>query len=195
MAATNGSQEDPSLNYIINHVFCPLKLPQQDDHTMCNDLALASMALDIAKKFKEHSGSDKKSHWKRIVGMLRKLRDTMKYQSLSPRTVESQLEAMKSGGVLAFLIRAQNAGLIVRRFDDGTTFESFEVSPTAAAVMGTVGKLLCSYPGPAIAVPHEVVDDPNFRAELANFLYHMNQDILDSAASTTKAGSTVVEER
>ncbi|KAH7922509.1 hypothetical protein BV22DRAFT_1131369 [Leucogyrophana mollusca] len=195
MAVTDGSQEDPSLNYIITHVFCPLKLPQEDDHTMCDDLALASMTLDIAKKFKEHSGSDEKSHWGRIVGMLTKLRDTMKYQSLSPTTVESQLETMKSGGVLAFLIRAQNAGLIVRRFDNETIFESFEVSPTAAAVMGTVGKLLCSYPGPAIAVAHEVVDDPNFRAELANFLYHMNQDILDSAASTTKAGSTVVEER
>ncbi|KAH7924415.1 hypothetical protein BV22DRAFT_1013332 [Leucogyrophana mollusca] len=195
MSATDRSQEDLSLNYIINHVFCPLKLPQKDDHSTYNDLALASMTLDIATKFWEKLGSDEGSNWEHTVRMLTNLCDTMEYQSLSPTMVESQLEAMESGGVLAFLIRAQNAGLIVRRFDDETTFESFEVSPASAAVMGTVGKLLCSYPGPAIAVPHEVVDDPKFRAELANFLYHMNEDILDSAASTTKAGSTVIEER
>jgi hypothetical protein len=61
--------------------------------------------------------------------------------------------------------------------------------------MGAKGKLLCSYPGPAIAVPAETVDDPLFRQELGSFLVQMNVDILDSTPITTKAHSTVKEVR
>jgi len=61
--------------------------------------------------------------------------------------------------------------------------------------MGTRGKLVCSYPGPAIAVPNEVFEDPLFVSELAHFLCRMNEDNLDAAPTTRKAGSTVAEER
>jgi hypothetical protein len=97
--------------------------------------------------------------------------------------------------VLALLIRAQNAGIIIRHFQHETIFESFEVSPQPAVVMAAKGKLLCSYPGPAIAVPREKVDHPTFRQELASFLAQMNVDVLDSAPTTTKAKSEVREER
>lgn len=79
--------------------------------------------------------------------------------------------------------------------DNKTVFESFEMSPPNEVVMACKGKLLCSYPGPAIAVPSNEVDDPTFRREFASFLAQMNVDLLDAAATTTKAGSTVVEER
>ncbi|KAJ8582164.1 hypothetical protein M405DRAFT_937913 [Rhizopogon salebrosus TDB-379] len=62
--------------------------------------------------------------------------------------------------------------------------------------MGAKGKLICSYPGPAIAVPNAVVGDSAFIAELANFLVHMDQDVLEDAAATrTKAKTTVIEDR
>ena len=62
--------------------------------------------------------------------------------------------------------------------------------------MAAKGKSVCSpTPGPAIAISLEDVDDPTFREELASFLVQMNVDVLDSAAKTTKAGSTVIEER
>jgi hypothetical protein len=72
--------------------------------------------------------------------------------------------------------------------EETTVFESFEVSLPNEVVMRTSGKLLCSYPGPAIAVPHRIVGDPRFRKELANFLVHMNVDDLDSTSITVKAG-------
>lgn len=56
--------------------------------------------------------------------------------------------------------------------------------------MAAQGKLLCSYPGPAIAV-----DNPTFLPELANFLAHMNYDVLDSAATTIEVHSTVLKLR
>jgi len=96
--------------------------------------------------------------------------------------------------VLVYLIRAQNAAVMFRRQPEETIVESFEVSPRTEAVMGAAGKLVCSYPGPAIAVPNNHLDDASFRAELANFLSKMDKDVL-AAPTTRKAGSEVAEER
>lgn len=93
------------------------------------------------------------------------------------------------------MIHAQNAAVIACKHWNSTVFESFEVSPPAAEVMGAKGKLLCSYPGPAIAVPNATADNPAFLEELASFLSQMDVDILDSAATSQKAQTTVVEER
>ena len=97
--------------------------------------------------------------------------------------------------VLAYFIRAQNAAIIFRKYADETVAESFEVSPCTKAVMGSRGKLVCSYPGPAIAVPNKVFKNSLFTSELAHFLCRMDEDDLDAAPKTYKAGSTVVEER
>jgi hypothetical protein len=61
-------------------------------------------------------------------------------------------------------IRAQNAALIVRRpaNSDFIQFEVFEVSPMNEAIMTAIGKLLCSYPGPAIQVPMDTYMDERF---------------------------------
>ncbi|KAF8260777.1 hypothetical protein EI94DRAFT_1747592, partial [Lactarius quietus] len=88
-----------------------------------------------------------------------------------------------------------NAAVLVRVLIDHVRFEIFEVSPQASEVMSTSGKLLCSYPGPAVQVSREVFADPYFLPELASFLIQMDIDVLDSAATTTKAGSTVREVR
>lgn len=94
-------------------------------------------------------------------------------------------------------IRAQNAALIVRRpaLTDLVQFEVFEISPPNTDVMTAEGKLLCSYPGPAIQVPVEVFMDESFLRELSSFLVQMNADVLDSTPTTFKAGSVVYEVR
>jgi hypothetical protein len=61
--------------------------------------------------------------------------------------------------------------------------------------MTTQGKLICSYPGPAIEIPNAVFEDEGFRSELVNFLVHMNHDVLDAAPTSRKAQSTVLETR
>ena len=97
--------------------------------------------------------------------------------------------------VLSYFVRAQNAAVIFRKLLNETLAESFEVSPCAKAVMSARGKLVCSYPGPAIAVANEAFEDSLFASELAHFLCQMNEDTLDAAPTTRKAGSKVVEER
>ena len=90
-------------------------------------------------------------------------------------------------------IRAQNAALIVRRLtlSDSIQFEVFEVSPQNTNVMTAEGKLLCSYPGPAIQVSAATFMDECFLRELSSFLIQMDVDILDSTPTTVKAGSVV----
>jgi len=94
-------------------------------------------------------------------------------------------------------IRAQNAALIVRRLavSDSIQFEVFEVSPPNTNVMTAEGKLLCSYPGPAIQVPAATFMDKCFLRELSSFLIQMDVDVLDSTPTTFKAGSVVNEVR
>ena len=98
--------------------------------------------------------------------------------------------------VLTFYIRAQNAALILRRLQHTMVFEVFEVSPPPEAVMAIEGKLICSYPGPAVELPLDVAEDPSFIEQLVNFLMKMDKDQLpDAEATTTKAGSKVPETR
>ena len=94
-------------------------------------------------------------------------------------------------------IRAQNSALIVRRLSlaDFVQFEVFEVSPLTSPVMSTKGKLLCSYPGPAIQVPVETFTNERFLRQLSSFLIQMDIDRLDSTPTISKAGSVVKEVR
>jgi hypothetical protein len=94
-------------------------------------------------------------------------------------------------------IRAQNAALIVRRLAhaDFVQFEVFEVLPLTGPVMSTKGKLLCSYPGPAIQVPADTFMDERFLRQLSSFLVQMDVDGLDSTPTISKAGSVVHEVR
>jgi hypothetical protein len=92
-------------------------------------------------------------------------------------------------------VQAQNAAVVVRVLVDHVRFEMFEVCPQASVVTSTNGKLLCSYPGPAVQISPEVFFNASFLQELASFLVQMDADVLDSTATTVKAGSTVREVR
>ena len=94
-------------------------------------------------------------------------------------------------------IRAQNSAVIVRKpaLTNFVQVEVFEVLPPSSAVMSAKGKLLCSYPGPAIQVPADTFTNGSFLRELSSFLVQMDVDVLDSASTAYKAGSIVREVR
>lgn len=98
--------------------------------------------------------------------------------------------------MLALYVSAQNAAVLVRKKSAVTTFEVFEVQAPNSEVMTTPGKLVRSYPGPAVEVPNAIAQDPEFLAEISNFLAQMdNEDLKESTPTTTKAGSEVRETR
>src|SRR5690606_31294963 len=98
--------------------------------------------------------------------------------------------------VLALHIRAQNCGLIIRHHNSEVVFEMFELSPSNEAIMSCAGKLICSYPGPAIAISHNDFHDPKFLKELSALLTGMYSTKLEAAMmKTKKAGVEVPEAR
>ncbi|KAG2137061.1 hypothetical protein DEU56DRAFT_912832 [Suillus clintonianus] len=192
LASTSGTEETLALQYIITHIFCPIKLPRHDDYAADNDHALLDFVLGSAHNFVSLLPDVDREHWSPLLKMLEHLGVITTSTSLT-KDFESQIRSMQAGDILAYLVRAQNAAVVLRRLDAKTIFESFEVSPSASAVMAAQGKLLCSYPGPAIAVPNSIVDNPTFGPELANFLAHMTRDVLDPAAMNTEARSVVLK--
>ncbi|KAK7040132.1 hypothetical protein VNI00_009938 [Paramarasmius palmivorus] len=184
------------LHYIVNHVFLPPKLPQECDESAENYSALCRTIFECARKYRRFIAEDEQPLWDTVVKMLEGLCTLETAEGFSQEEVQNQMLDLKCDDFLALLIRQQNAGMIIRRVGDRTIFESFEVSPTNEGVMSTQGKLICSYPGPAIAVPNNTARDPHFIFELSNFLTHMNTDVNKDAVPTTKkAGSEVTEIR
>jgi hypothetical protein len=93
-----------SLEYIINHVFCPLKLPQGNDHSLENDLALSQAVVDAALAFNDHVSDDNQLLWESSVKMLRNLKKSIRFSTLSAKEVESQISAMYNKGLLFSLL-------------------------------------------------------------------------------------------
>ena len=68
---------------------------------------------------------------------------------------------------------------------DSIQIEVFEVMPMGSAVMKAEGKLLCSYPGPAIQIPARLFMDECFLRELSSFLVQMDVDHLPPPPMTS----------
>ncbi|KAI9441022.1 hypothetical protein H4582DRAFT_1811232 [Lactarius indigo] len=182
---------------VIEHVFLPPKLPQeapteQAEHE--TNVALCHILIQAAQTFSQGLSPLPQSLWARMIKMMGSI-----YQATRAPLVEAELTGALSGlamgDVFVMHIRAQNAAVLVRVLVNHVRFEMFEVSPQASVITSTDGKLLCSYPGPAVRVSPEVFSNGSFLQELASFLVQMDVDVLDSTTTTVKAGSTVREVR
>lgn len=86
--------------------------------------------------------------------------------------------------------------MIIRKGHESTIFSIFEVQVPAEEVMSKPGKLVLSYPGPAVKIPNTIADDAGFIAEIASFLAQTDTEVFREAVPTTrKARSTVREVR
>ncbi|KAF8439864.1 hypothetical protein L210DRAFT_3645838 [Boletus edulis BED1] len=185
-----------TLQYIVTHVFCPLQLPDGDDYSVYNDHSLVRLVATVARLYSDHVDQTNIPQWHSVSRMLDNLREIVQFGSLDRSQTVSQLGNMNVGDALTFHIRSQNAAVLFRKQNAVTIFESFEVSPKAEDVMTTQGKLICSYPGPAIEIPNAVFEEEGFLSKLTNFLAHMHDDIIpDAAPKSRKAQSDLVEDR
>ncbi|RDB23567.1 hypothetical protein Hypma_009273 [Hypsizygus marmoreus] len=188
--------DDETLRYIINHLFLPVRLPDKDDHTIEKDLAICDVVIDKAEEFAKLFGTDFSDRWRPITKMLKDLRSLQSSSAWEEKAVLHAVTGLKPGDILVLPIRAQNACVILRKTEETMVYEAFEINPPNAEVMGTTGRLVCSYPGPAVTIVNETALELPFQTELVSFLAKMDVDLLpDSMPTTVKAGSTVVETR
>jgi hypothetical protein len=91
------AEETSVLEYIITHIFCPIQLPQHDDHTAYRDRALLDVVLGSARNFKSFLPHDDQEQWGPLLKMLENLGDTTISPSLT-EDIESQIRSMEAGG-------------------------------------------------------------------------------------------------
>ncbi|KAG6375284.1 hypothetical protein JVT61DRAFT_3506 [Boletus reticuloceps] len=87
-----------ALEYIITHVFCPLRLPGADDHSFPNDQALIEAVVDAAHAYTRVVADAGHSEWHSIANMLENLGVTVQSAKLDTGRVMSQLSDMQQGG-------------------------------------------------------------------------------------------------
>ena len=87
------------LNYIINHVFLPPKLPQKDDCDVSKTNALIDMMLEASEVFQDHIPKHERSEWVPCIKMIRSMRELKdRSGNLMPKNVETALRTMLDGG-------------------------------------------------------------------------------------------------
>lgn len=160
---------------VVHHVFLPPKLPQQADEdsdsiALINTVLSALVALrDLLppssppKALKEASGL--LSNIKSINGLAGGRIDEVRLRKI--------LTLLPVGRTLAANVSSQNAAVLITRRPDELVFEEFELSPLAADVVGTEGRLARSFPGLAVAVPVSILIGSDFSSMVASTLSTM----------------------
>ncbi|KAH8982408.1 hypothetical protein EDB92DRAFT_123752 [Lactarius akahatsu] len=182
---------------VVQHVFLPPRLPQKapTEKAECGtNAALCHVLVQAARTFCQYLSPTQQSIWAPMMKMMETI-----YQTARAPLVEAELKGTLSdlavGDVFVMHVREQNAAVVVRVAIDHVQFEIFEVTPPNGVVVSTSGRLICSYPGPAVQVSPEIFFNECLLQELSSFLIQMDVDVLDSTATTIKAGSTVREVR
>jgi hypothetical protein len=215
MLAPAALDPDPILRSVVEHVFMPPKLPQEGPNEQMEretNVALCDSLLEAAQDFLPIVPDSESPLWNRMIKMMDLARRAARVP-FKEADLQCALSDVMIGGtftltvfclrfyhflldIFVMHVRSQNAAVMVRRLEFANfVLEVFEVSPQNTDVMTAEGKLLCSYPGPAVQVPMDTFMDACFLRELSSFLVQMDVDILDSTPTTSKAGSVVHEVR
>ncbi|KAJ7272729.1 hypothetical protein B0H12DRAFT_592863 [Mycena haematopus] len=186
------------LDYAVNHLFLPPKLPHGDDTDVEVQQAFLRHVATCAKEFSEALGRDDaenelQTRWKLLQRTLDNFADIHGSGNMSKKRMEQLVGGMRLHDVLCFHIHSQNAGVILRRREDVILVEFFQASPSAPLVTGTKGKLCIQYPvGPCRSIPLDAACIKSFSALLADLAC---TPMPDSIPKTVKAGKEQAETR
>lgn len=173
-----------NLRYVINHVFLPPRLPQEDDASADNDLALVASLYKSLVEFSELEPTS----WESLspaIDMIRRF-----HNKASPTTVaniEENISNLADGGKppklpqvqtsmsnfavatghSIFYLQKQNAALLVTRKKDDILFQGFELLAPNDNVMSCEGALLREFPQRVALVRRQVVEGDNHNLQLA----------------------------
>ncbi|KAG6377846.1 hypothetical protein JVT61DRAFT_14627 [Boletus reticuloceps] len=103
-----------ALEYIITHVFCPLRLPGGDDHSLPNDQALMEAVIDAAHAYTHVVADAGQSEWHPIEKMLENLGATVPSAKFDRKRVLAQLSRMQRGGTRSTFVTRVAWPLMIR---------------------------------------------------------------------------------
>ncbi|KAF8420356.1 hypothetical protein EV426DRAFT_675169 [Tirmania nivea] len=190
--------EQEIMNHIIDHVFLPTKLPQDgkiNEHE--KDSAMLAFFGETIKKFCTSTLTKYIPLGPAVQKMAMNIVNLHGKGYLDHQVLTATFNHMSEGDIVPLYIEAQNAGLILRHKGKEIIFETFEVSAQNESILKCKGRLLCSYPGPSIALPTATFRDKQFLAEFTTCLIAMNEELPTDLPSpkASKAGIKISEIR
>ncbi|KAL1647101.1 hypothetical protein SLS58_002872 [Diplodia intermedia] len=186
-----------ALDFLINHVVFPAKLPQQEEDSATErrgEQLLTQLLNDTLKDFLAECAHGAHDKWKPVCSALQHLASGWaEYEG----TMKSTLRGLEPGDATFVHVKAQNAGLLLFRADaQSVLIHVFEASALSGAVVGSCDRLTWRFPGQTISLPSHLLKDDAFVDELAIMVLQMSTESVESCMQTTKkAQSTVTEER
>ncbi|KAF3221818.1 hypothetical protein TWF679_007032 [Orbilia oligospora] len=190
------------LDYIIQHVVLPPKLPQEEVRdSRQQNFALLNFLQQVAERYALDIsdqggglGECGKRQARKLLCLMASLHEP---NSDFPQRLQEAILALNTDDAFAFHVVMQNAGIIFRRVDDTLQFEVFEASPLPEAVVKCKGRLKCIYPGPATTISWEVAKNPRFLKELGAFLSHLDihEFTAETVSKSQKGGNSLSETR
>jgi hypothetical protein len=158
--------------YLIYHLVLPPELPQSDDPDRRFENVLLETTIDALKEFQGHM--DNEVHRQQVGSVVFMVVNLLNSRDAYQAVSESQLASILAGLIngtmersVAIEIKAQNAGLLLSKYQGSIVVESFELSPTNADVMATNGRLVRSFPASASKIKTELFRGTDLRATLA----------------------------
>ncbi|KAF8533563.1 hypothetical protein BDD12DRAFT_898540 [Trichophaea hybrida] len=170
-----------SMSFLFNHIFLPPQLPQNSESdTSQREQSLLEL---LATAVKDYQSSAEGEHVEKLGIVHKMLLSLAEIRcrgrgGISADVLKEKIVGMACGDVIVLHIAAQNAGMVLRHTGKEIRFESFEVSPTAAEVMAATGRLICSYPGPIIAVGVNIVQNTSFAQYISSMLEQLDSEII-----------------
>ena len=190
-----------AIAYLIYHVVLPPKLPQENDCDAQHEALLLNAVIHALRALQDEveDQGTKAVVGSGIISMetLRNSRDP--YGNVSEHQlleIFHELQHASDEMTVPLEIKAQNAGLLVRRCDKDIIFEAFELSPVNHAVMRSTGRLIREFPGVASRIPVEIMQDDAFRKSLAYTIAKMTtQAAPGTQPQVMKHGQLINENR
>lgn len=92
------SDEVANINYFINHIFLPPRLPHADDLEMKKEHALCCLIQQIAETYQKYLPFKERLRWDPIIRMLKNLANSQEFNEIPARHISQCMKEMKRGG-------------------------------------------------------------------------------------------------
>ena len=194
--ASKASQD--RLDYLLNHIALPPRLPQKNDPRLDKlEEALTESLLEWATVFRTKVGLHLTKPWDLLITTLFHCHVLHNGGKLNSSSLETALSQLALGQCLIIYVAQQNAGLLIHRCDsEQVIFEAYEASADSANILASSGPLLWDFPTSAVAMSSDTFTDPRFQRQLAVFLEQASMEsIKQFAAVAAKAGADAYESR
>ncbi|KAJ3845720.1 hypothetical protein EV368DRAFT_70483, partial [Lentinula lateritia] len=133
-----------NLDFIVDHVYFPPKLPQKHDIDSTRNFALCKLLVELAAEYCEHLDQPSQKAWSSIITMLHHYQESQKSDDIFVEDLKRDFQDLAIGGFLILHVKKQNAGLFLHRLANGdVSVASFEASFPNAQVLAAKARIAC----------------------------------------------------